>query len=282
MSALQFDEIGYWSEVKLAIVKEYAQAYATIMNAQRAPRLEHHYIDAFASSGISISRTTGDYVPGSPLNALLVSPRFHSFHFIDLDGDKTDQLRNLTRAEANVAVYTGDCNSILPSEVLPLVRYENYRRALCLLDPYGLHLNWDVIQAVGKMRSIDIFLNFPIMDMNRNVLWRNPEGVEPEQTSRMDAFWGDESWRAAAYRSSGQMSLFDGEAISEKAPNTAVAEAFRKRLRGVAGFGYVPDPMPMRNSTGAVVYYLFFASQKPVAKKIVEDIFAKYRDMGTI
>ena len=33
----------------------------------------------------------------------------------------------------------------------------------------------------------------------------------------------------------------------------------------------------MRNSTNAVVYYLFFASQKPVAEKIIGDIFRKYR-----
>ncbi len=33
----------------------------------------------------------------------------------------------------------------------------------------------------------------------------------------------------------------------------------------------------MRNSTKAVIYYLFFASQKPVAEKIIGDIFSKYR-----
>ncbi len=43
---------------------------------------------------------------------------------------------------------------------------------------------------------------------------------------------------------------------------------------------YVPEPIPMRNSKGAVVHYLLFASQKPVADNIVKDIFRKYRDMG--
>jgi hypothetical protein len=32
----------------------------------------------------------------------------------------------------------------------------------------------------------------------------------------------------------------------------------------------------MRNSSGAIVYYLFFASQKAVAAGIVRDIFRKY------
>jgi hypothetical protein len=34
----------------------------------------------------------------------------------------------------------------------------------------------------------------------------------------------------------------------------------------------------MRNSTNAVVYYLFFASQKPVAERIISDIFSRYND----
>jgi hypothetical protein len=45
----------------------------------------------------------------------------------------------------------------------------------------------------------------------------------------------------------------------------------------VAGFSFVPEPLAMKNSNNAVVYYLFFASQKPVAKKIIDDIFKKYK-----
>jgi len=33
--AVQYDEIGIWSEVKLAIIKEYASAYATILDVKR-------------------------------------------------------------------------------------------------------------------------------------------------------------------------------------------------------------------------------------------------------
>ena len=54
---------------------------------------------------------------------------------------------------------------------------KNFNRALCLLDPYGLHLDWDVIQQAGQSEAVDMFLNFPVMDMNRNAIWRNPEKV---------------------------------------------------------------------------------------------------------
>ena len=34
---LKFDEIGYWSELKLEIIKKYAAAYSKILAAQRDP-----------------------------------------------------------------------------------------------------------------------------------------------------------------------------------------------------------------------------------------------------
>jgi hypothetical protein len=60
-----------------------------------------------------------------------------------------------------------------------------------------------------------------------------------------------------------------------------IAEAFRDRLKKVAGFKYVPEPVPMRNSKSAILYYLFFAAQKETAENIVIDILDKYRRQGT-
>lgn len=162
---------------------------------------------------------------------------------------------------------------ILLEKIFPRVRYEDYRKGLCILNPYGLHLDWKVIAEAGQMRSLEIFLNFPVADINRNVLWRDPERVNPSQAARMTAFWGDDSWRQIAYDTT--KNLFN---IPEKEPNAVVAEAFRLRLRRIAKFQRVPEPIPMRNSKGAVVYYLFFASQKDTAENIIIDIFEKYRN----
>ena len=277
--ALKFDEIGYWSEVKLHIVREYAHAYSTILAAQ--PRLSHVYIDAFSGAGVHRSKGHGGEIAGSPMIALNTDPPFSEYHFIDLNGDKVEHLRSLVGDRPDVYFYQDDCNTVLLEQILPRVRYDQYRRGLCLLDPYGLHLDWRVILAAGQSKAIDMFLNFPIMDMNRNVFWHSPDGedgVDQRDIDRMNTFWGDESWRAAAYpTAAGPV-----RAIEEKASNRAIAEAFRERLRQVAGFSNVPEPMPMRNSRGAIVYYLFFASQKPVAQNIVTDIFCKYRNREAV
>jgi three-Cys-motif partner protein len=273
---LQFDEIGYWSEVKLDIVREYAAAYSKILGARRNPAFHHIYIDGFAGAGIHISKSTGQFVRGSPLNALCVNPPFKDYYFIDIAETRAQALKEITGSRSDVHVLPGDCNKVLLQDVFPNVRYERYERALCLLDPYGLHLDWRVIEAAGKSQSIEVFLNFPVADMNRNVFWANPEAVSASDVDRMSRYWGDESWRQVAYKS--VPGLFGD--MEEKAGMDAIVDAFGQRLREKAGFKYVPEPIPMRNTRRAIVYYLYFAAHKPVAAKIVKHIFDKYRTRG--
>ena len=73
---LVFDEIGYWSEIKLDIVGQYALQYSRILASRKNPELHHVYIDAFAGSGKHISRTRRDTVRGSPQIALDIIPPF--------------------------------------------------------------------------------------------------------------------------------------------------------------------------------------------------------------
>jgi three-Cys-motif partner protein len=275
---LKLDEIGWWSQVKLDIVKDYASEYTKILSRQSLIR-GFAYIDAFAGAGMHIEKTTGEFVLGSPLNALQVKPPFSEYFYIDLDTAKVGELRAATKDLSNVHVFEGDCNEILLDHVFPKVLYSDYRRGLCLLDPYGLHLDWKVIEAAGKMRSIELFLNFPVMDMNRNVLWRNPDEVDPAQAARMTRYWGDESWREVVYEP--DPDLFNADKMGKVAnANEQVALAFRERLQKVAGFASVPMPVAMKNSRGPTLYYLFFASNKPVAEKIVHHIFRTHAADG--
>lgn len=273
--AIEYDEIGVWSEVKLAIIKEYASAYSRILDKRRRegiPRLRWHYIDAFAGPGVHLSRTTREIVEGSPLIALNTVPPFSEYHFIDADPARARQLQGIVGTRGNVHIYSADCNEILLKSVFPNARYGDYQRALCLLDPYNINLKWEVIEAAGQSGSIEIFLNFMIMDINRNVLRRNRDLAIQSKMEQLTRLWGDETWQDAAYSSEGK--LFDDP---EKVSNESFELAWRKRLKEKAGFRFVSEPMPMKTKTNAVIYYLYFASQKPVAAGIVDDIFRKYR-----
>lgn len=233
----------------------------------------HVYIDAFAGAGFHVSKVSGEMVLGSPLNALLVRPPFREFHLVDLDGDKIDGLRAIIGEREDVFLYHGDCNLVLSKEVFPKVQFPDYRRGLCLLDPYKLTLDWKVVQEAGSMQSLDVFINFPIHDINRTVLHRNRDRVSPANIARMNAYWGDESWKELAYDKN--LTLF-GEEDFEKVSNPRFAEAFRQRLKKIAGFKRVPAPLAMRNKNRSIVYYLFFASHKDTAEHIVTHIFEHF------
>ena len=116
MDNVRFDEIGYWSEIKLDIVRKYAQAYSNVLAHETRIRRYIH-VDAFAGAGVHVSKRTGEFVSGSPLNALNVQPPFSEYHFIDLDGDKAEHLRQLAGDTPNVFVYNEDCNSVLLGKV---------------------------------------------------------------------------------------------------------------------------------------------------------------------
>ena len=166
MSAdLKFDEIGVWSELKLQIVQDYGTAYTKAFTKQ-GRGLKKYYIDAYSGPGVHISKATKSRVEGSPARALKVKPPFDHFYFIDIRKDKTDYLESICRGRTDVTIYNEDLNTLLTEKLLPSIQYEKFNRALCLLDPYGLHLDWQVMLQAGQSGAVDMFLNFPVMDMN--------------------------------------------------------------------------------------------------------------------
>jgi three-Cys-motif partner protein len=184
------------------------------------------YIDGFSGAGLHRAKGTGRQVDGSPTGALRITPPFDGFYFIDLDKNKADHLRKECEGRSDVSIVHDDANVYL-RKLLLTIQYEHFNRALCVLDPYGLHLDWEVIELAGKSRAVDLFLNFPVMDMNRNAIWRQPDRAPPDGIERMNRFWGDESWTRAAYAESQQGHLF-GNVEEEKQPNRAIVSAFSR------------------------------------------------------
>lgn len=130
------------------------------------------------------------------------------------------------------------------------------------------------MEAAGRERSIELLLNFPIMDINRNVGRRDPSQVGEEDKVRMTAFWGDDSWREIVH--SARATLF--EEYPEKAQGQAIVGAYCERLKAVAGFPYVPNPVLMTSGNNAPLYYIIFASHNRTGNKIAADILARYRE----
>jgi three-Cys-motif partner protein len=278
-SQLKLDEIGKWSEIKLEIIRKYAHAYTTILTSHR---LSPIYIDGFAGAGEHISRATGERIKGSPSEAFDTRPPFAAFHLVDLEGTRADALKALAAGRTDTKIYQDDCNDVLLNEVFPQITSSRFNRALCILDPYGLHLDWQVMEAAGRTGQIEIFLNFATGDMQRNVFRKDQSKVTAESLERMNRFWGDESWKPLIYTT--QPGLFGDIEEKDRQSIANLLTAFKSRLKEVAGFGFVPEPVPMKNSKGTVIYHLFYASPKSkggeLGQKIVRQIMDKYRAEG--
>ena len=147
------DPIPVWPQLKLDIVRRYGAAYSTI--ASRQPGLAHYWIDGFIRPGADNS--AGPFAPGSALNALLVTPPFRHHWLVSMNGQPADALRRAVDGRADVTVLEGGSRALL-EDVLPRVRQEEYRRALCVLDPCGPGLDWRAIELAGRLRTIDLFV----------------------------------------------------------------------------------------------------------------------------
>lgn len=71
--SLKIDTIGFWSEIKLDILRQYAQAYSKILSTKGFYPV---YIDAFSGSEKYISECTGRLIAGSLRIALDILPPF--------------------------------------------------------------------------------------------------------------------------------------------------------------------------------------------------------------
>ena len=276
LANVKLDEIGIWSEIKIAILREYACVFTKILKTKSWCK-GCCYIDAFAGAGVHISKTTGEMVQGSPLNALFVEPQFDRIILIDLDAEKVESLKTLCGHDKRVEILSGDCNEVLLDKVAPSLSYASYWRGLCVLDPYGIHgkpLHWRTIKQLADLRSVDIFLNFPLMDINRNTLRSRLANADDADVVAFNAFWGGDDWIDLMYQSD----LFGD--LDKIGNNEKLATAFQKRLKTVAGFEFVPEPILMRNSKGGPLYFLYFASHQAVPQKIILDIFKKHRKMA--
>jgi three-Cys-motif partner protein len=67
MSEEGLDKVGYWTELKLQILEDYAKEYLRILRNQQFIK-EVAYIDGFAGAGSHISKATGEIIAGSTIS----------------------------------------------------------------------------------------------------------------------------------------------------------------------------------------------------------------------
>ncbi len=271
------DKIGSWSEEKLTLLGKYLNSYTNIMKGQSWCNNGYYYIDAFAGTGKPKSKDEERYVDGSPLVALKIKHPFKKYIFIEKEDWRIVELKRLKGEfkNNNIEIKQGDCNEIIVKEVTPLIKFSNYNRGIIFLDPFGMEIEWSTVENIAKTRALEIFMNFPLMAINRSVLMNNPNKLTKIQIEKMNKLWGSFDWMGDIYKDTPDLFGPRTEKVSQT--GKSLGNLFKKRLEQV--FPYVTFPLVMRNSINAPLYCLIFAGHKATGKKIAEDIFKGFESL---
>lgn len=274
MSNEKYDVIGRWSEKKLELLRQYLEAYTTIMQAKTKEWCKgFYYIDAFAGTGKPKAKGEERFVEGSPICALKIKNPFNEYWFIERSNWRIARLESLKRQFPNKIIHIekGDCNKILREKIFPIFSYKSYKRAFLFLDPFGMQIDWEVIQEAAKQKTIEILLNLPVMAINRS-LPKDPSQLTKGRIDYLNRFWGGSGWKGIIYVES--RNLFGPITIRKKYDARALSEIYKKNKLNTV-FPQVSFPLEMRNSKNSPLYCLFYAGHYETAKKIVEDVFKR-------
>jgi three-Cys-motif partner protein len=286
---LQFDLVGKWTLQKEKLLAYYMQIYQEILSRVRdsrnARRFTTAWIDTCCSSGIHRCKETEQLMPGSAYIAKQIKPPFDEYYFIDVDEQSLEFLRELIGTGSNMHYYNGDCAVVLPIQLLNtgLFDYDKFRKGLCFVDPYGLDIQWAMIEALGNAGksnngkgTVECFINYPQHDIQRNVFRSSPDQIPENHEKRMSRFWGDSSWKEVIYKA--QPTLF-GE-VEERTTKSgkSLLDAFILRLKTKAGFKHVAGPLPLKNSLGVTIFYILFATNNDTAIRAANGAFKKFNE----
>lgn len=270
---LQFG--GAWTQQKLEALGKYLRAYTRIFKKNpRARFFNITYVDAFAGTGRLRGRELGplakyfpgwaesaeEYRKGSVPRALEIEPPFDKYIFIEKDSEKCEELKTLAARfpSKSIKIINEDANSALLKWCKQFDR--NHERAVVFLDPFGASVEWNVIAALGRTRAVDLWILFPFFAVNR-MLIRNRKPPEA-WAIRLTKVFGTRDWESGFYSTTEWESLLDPKRpiklISKTADPYTISDFFIKQLR--KEFVKVSEPLALHNSTGSLLFLLYFAA----------------------
>ncbi len=282
---------GPWTEKKLEILRRYLEAYTKALKNQPFVKI---YIDAFAGTGYREPRreVEGPSVgqreiqldfpemaddsaqglrDGSAVYALRTEPAFDRYLFIERNRERCVALDALraefpTRAGA-IEVQQADANEAIRGLCAEPWRS---RRAVMFLDPYGMQVEWQTIEAIAATKAIDLWLLFPLgIGVNR-LLTRSGE-IPEDWRRRLDALLGTPDWFEAFYRVESVPTLFGPDTSQvEKASVEVIGRYFVDRLRTI--FPGVAAPRVLHNAANNPMYLLCFAAANEKGAKVALNI----------
>ena len=209
-----------------------------------------------------------------------MQPRFDRYVFIERDAGRCRELEELKKEFPELApsifAEQGEANA----EIQKICgRDWRSTRAVLFLDPYGMQVEWQTIEAIAKTAAIDLRLLFPLgIGVNR-LLKRSGE-IPPGWPTRLDTLLGTADWYDEFYKVERTPTLVgDDTEHVVKATTETIGRYFTNRLKTI--FPGVAEPGVLRNSANCPLYLLCFAASNekgaPIALRIANHLLKEVR-----
>lgn len=298
---------GPWTEQKLECFESYVKAYLTIMNAYRN---NYHwkliYFDGFAGCGDRAEKQVSEKKTLSLFGSDQVSkddlhiyegaaervvkldgfPGFDWYYFIDMYEE------NLTRLELKLAQYgigkktvyrAADSNEQIlrlaqfmkqDSQTQRSAKHPYHFKTLCLLDPFGMNINWESIKQLAGP-SLDLWLLVPTGCIVSRLIQNDGKLRFPEKLER---FFGlpENVIYNRFFEITHSNDLFGEHEEVCKVKNVIeeISKLYCEQLGTL--FPYVTNkPLVLKNRNNVPIYSFVCASHNQTAVKIAKQIIDK-------
>jgi len=253
---------GEHTQEKLQALKSYLPAYTTALGR----RFTLHYIDAFAGTGECDINVAGKElrVPGSASIAIACSPPFHKMVFIEKAATRVRALEKLREAaqDRDIVVVREDANVAVPAQLAALKRSD---RAVVLLDPYGMNVNWSTLEIISASQLADVWYLFPLSGLYRQAA-KDSRKIDASKEASLTRIMGPHDWRQALYEPQPTGDLFGDNSDVRTADPPRMAEwvsgCLKKAFPGVHGPKILYQTR-RDGRQGPPLYALFFLVSNP-------------------
>ena len=282
-----------WTIEKLEAFKKYVDAYLTIMDANKNKYgWKTLYFDGFAGSGdrdrkddgietennsqlldFNIEEDETNVYKGAAERVLNLKKKFDYYYFIDLEGKSLNKLKEkLSPYDMGYQLQfrDGDANKYI-KELSSALKKNKKLKALVLLDPFGMQINWESIELLKDTAS-DIWILVPTGVIINRLLDRQGK---LKNIQKLCSFFGmpEDEIRKEFYVENVYNTIFGEVTKIEKKrePIRKIADLYIKKMKGI--WKHVSnEPLIMKNSKNIEIFHFVFASNNSAGLKIANDI----------
>jgi three-Cys-motif partner protein len=198
-----------------------------------------------------------------------VRSRFPQLFFVEKIASRVRALKKLAEGAQgrDISVVQGDANVEVPNYLATLSRSE---RAVVLLDPYGMTVDWTTLEKIAATKLADVWYLFPLSGLYRQAAL-DSRSIDQFKEAALSRIMGPHDWKKALYEPKPTGDLFGDDSDIRTADPKRMAEWVKECLQTIFPGVHGPKILYQRRKggkSGPPLYALFLLISNPEPKAL--------------